>query len=109
MVSHNIGRQSTDHTSDQVDERVFISGQIGLIPSSLSIPSPPSIGYETALSSQHVDRVVQALQNTSGGGWDGHAQNTLYWFINDHDVPLVKKALGNVRDSLLKGGASFMI
>ena len=80
-----------------------------MIPSSLSIPSPPSIGYETALSSQHVDRVVKALQNTSGGGWDGHAQNTLYWFINDHDVPLVKKALGNVRDSFLKGGASFMI
>ena len=107
MVSHKYGRQSTDHASDQVDERVFISGQIGLIPSSLSLPSPPSIGYETALSSQHVDRVVKALQNTSGGGWDGHAQNILYWFINEHDVPLVKRALGNVCDSLLEG-ASFM-
>ncbi|KAI0353573.1 hypothetical protein OH77DRAFT_1458188 [Trametes cingulata] len=74
------------------DERVFISGQIGLIPSSLSLPSPQSLAMETALSFQHVHRVVKALKNNSGGGWAGHYQGIVYWLVNQDDVPLVRNA-----------------
>lgn len=78
-----------------MDERIFISGQIGLVPSSLSLPSRPSLAFETALSFQHVDRVVSALKNNSGGGWDGHEQGVLYWLANENDVQHVKEASGS--------------
>ncbi|KAI0732994.1 hypothetical protein C8Q72DRAFT_958352 [Fomitopsis betulina] len=75
-----------------VDERIFISGQIGLIPSSLALPSPPSLALETALSLQHVHRVAAALQNNSGGGLEAHQQGVLYWLHSAQDVPCVRKA-----------------
>ncbi len=73
----------------QVDERVFISGQIGLIPNSLSLPSPQTLALEAALSFQHVHRVVDALKNNSGGGWSGHTQGIIYWLARKADVPAV--------------------
>lgn len=76
----------------QVDERVWISGQIGLIPSSLSLPSPRSLAMETALSFQAVERVKRAQQSSSGGGWVGHTQMVLYWLQYYKDLPLVQKA-----------------
>ncbi|EPT03708.1 hypothetical protein FOMPIDRAFT_49117 [Fomitopsis schrenkii] len=75
-----------------VHERIFISGQIGLIPSSLTLPSPLSLALETALSFQHVHRVTTALQNNSGGGWEAHQQGVLYWLGNTEDVTCVRKA-----------------
>ena len=76
----------------QAGERVFISGQIGLIPSSLSLPSPQSLAFEVALSFQHVYRVVEALKNNSGGGWLGHMQSIVYWFARAADMPPVRAA-----------------
>ncbi|KAJ7129533.1 hypothetical protein C8R44DRAFT_700368 [Mycena epipterygia] len=73
-----------------VDNRVFISGQIGLIPSSLSLPSPRSLALETALSLQHVNRVVNAVSTNTGGGWTGHIQLALYWLANTSDLSEVK-------------------
>ncbi|KAJ7929912.1 hypothetical protein B0H13DRAFT_2228328 [Mycena leptocephala] len=64
-----------------IDDQVFISGQIGLIPCSLSLPSPQSLALETALSLQHVDRVTGAI-STSTGGWTGYTQLALYWLTN---------------------------
>ncbi|PIL37068.1 hypothetical protein GSI_00760 [Ganoderma sinense ZZ0214-1] len=75
-----------------VDERVFISGQIGLIPSHLSLPSPQNLAVEAALSFQHVHRVVDALKNNSGGGWSGHTQGIIYWLARKSDVPAVRAA-----------------
>ncbi|KAI1795151.1 hypothetical protein LXA43DRAFT_1110751 [Ganoderma leucocontextum] len=75
-----------------VDQRVFISGQIGLIPSSLSLPSPQALAVEAALSFQHVHRVVDVLKNNSGGGWSGHTQGTIYWLARKADVPPVRAA-----------------
>ncbi|KIP07008.1 hypothetical protein PHLGIDRAFT_106172 [Phlebiopsis gigantea 11061_1 CR5-6] len=75
------------------DQRIFVSGQIGLIPSTLTLPSPRSLAKETALACQHVERVVKALQSNSGGGWEGHVQLTLYWMVNFGDVRHVKKAV----------------
>ncbi|KAI9066739.1 hypothetical protein FKP32DRAFT_1645143 [Trametes sanguinea] len=76
------------------DERIFISGQIGLIPSSLTLPSPQSLGFEAALSFQHVHRVVEALKNNSGGGWTGHYQGIVYWLVNGGDIPPLREASG---------------
>ena len=42
----------------QVDDRVFISGQIGLIPSSLTLPAPQSLALEAALGRQVVVKVL---------------------------------------------------
>ncbi|KAJ7228530.1 hypothetical protein GGX14DRAFT_613390 [Mycena pura] len=73
-----------------VDELIFVSGQIGLIPSSLSLPSPQSLALETALALQHVSRVASAL-STSTGAWIGHTQLALYWLANIADLPDVKR------------------
>jgi diphthine-ammonia ligase len=74
----------------QAGERVFISGQIGLIPSELVIPSPRSFSSEFALASQHVARVTTALQENSGGGWDGHSQLTINWLVDSDDLTRCK-------------------
>lgn len=73
-------------------QRIFISGQIGLIPSSLNLPSPQSLAQETALSCQHVERVVTALENNASGQWKGHAQLAIYWLQNVPDLHLVRSA-----------------
>ncbi|KAI0638098.1 hypothetical protein C8Q77DRAFT_1153777 [Trametes polyzona] len=74
------------------DERVFVSGQIGLIPANLTLPSPRSLALETALAFQHVHRVVDALKNNSGGGWAGHYQSVIYWLVNEDAIPAVRTA-----------------
>ncbi|KAH9966095.1 hypothetical protein BC827DRAFT_1369118 [Russula dissimulans] len=68
------------------DERIFVSGQIGLVPSSLTIPSPQSPATEIPLVSQHADRIVNALSTNAGGGWDAHAQMILYWVTEERHV-----------------------
>ncbi|KAI0959526.1 hypothetical protein AcW1_004327 [Taiwanofungus camphoratus] len=72
-------------------ERIFISGQIGLIPSSLSLPSPSSLALEIALSFQHVERIVSALKDTPGS-WKGYHQGTVYWLANTSILAHVRKA-----------------
>ena len=84
-----------------MDERIFISGQIGLVPSSLSVPSPQTLATEIPLASQHSDRVVRALSGrhgTTGGRVgrdsdddeededDGHAQMILYWVTEERHI-----------------------
>ena len=75
----------------QIDGRVFVSGQIGLIPSSLSLPSPRSLPLETALAFQHVKRLTDVL-GSSTNGWKGCTQSTLYWLVDANDVMHVRKA-----------------
>ena len=72
--------------SIQVDERVFVSGQIGLVPCSMSIPAPQNLATEVPLASQHADRIVKALSSGAGGGWDGHAQLLLYWVAQERHI-----------------------
>ncbi|KIM90928.1 hypothetical protein PILCRDRAFT_811423 [Piloderma croceum F 1598] len=85
----NIGPYSQAIT---VNDRILISGQIGLIPSCLTLPSPPSLAIETALSFQHVERVTNALKTNTGGGWNGYAQAVLYWLAKSSDIIHVKQA-----------------
>ncbi|KAI0776109.1 hypothetical protein BD413DRAFT_649402 [Trametes elegans] len=74
------------------DERVFISGQIGLIPSTLTLPTPRSLATEAALAFQHVHRVLVALRTNSGGGWAGHCQAAVYWLTSARAVAPVRDA-----------------
>ncbi|KAK0242589.1 hypothetical protein EDD85DRAFT_811884 [Armillaria nabsnona] len=83
----NIGPYSQAIISD---ERIFISGQIGLIPPSLSMPSPSSLALETVLSMQHVDRIVTALKENSN--WVGHCQATIFWLADARYLDLVAVA-----------------
>ncbi|GJE84099.1 diphthine--ammonia ligase [Phanerochaete sordida] len=87
----NIGPYSQAVTIQ--DQRIFVSGQIGLLPSTLALPEPRSLATETALACQHAARVVQALQSNSGGGWDGHVQLALYWMVSFDDLPHVRDAV----------------
>ncbi|TFK75784.1 hypothetical protein BDN72DRAFT_929761 [Pluteus cervinus] len=73
-------------------EWVFVSGQIGLIPSSLSLPSPPSLAKETALACQHVSRVIDAVRSNGGSTWNAYAQANIFWIAGSQDVVHVKQA-----------------
>jgi len=75
-----------------VNEQVFLSGQIGMQPSNLALPSPPSLALETALACQHVSRVLGALQDHSAGTWKGHTQLALYWLQERQHLPSVRQA-----------------
>jgi len=63
-----------------VDEHTFISGQIGLIPANLLLPSPRDPATETALVFQHTARVADAVRKLSGQ-WKGHTQLAIYWLV----------------------------
>lgn len=84
---------SAESGSQIQDQRIFISGQIGLMPSTLTLPSPQSLAMETALACQHADRVVKALQSNSGGGWNGHIQLVMYWMVNFSDLQHMKSSV----------------
>lgn len=56
------------------------------------MPTPQSLPLETALACQHVERIVDALRNNSGGGWEGHYQGVIYWLTNASDILHVRKA-----------------
>ncbi|KAL1722389.1 hypothetical protein EV715DRAFT_193280 [Schizophyllum commune] len=74
------------------DERIFVSGQIGLIPASLALPSPASLATETALAFQHVERIVDAVKTNNGGGWTGQVQSAVYWLADGADARYVEEA-----------------
>ena len=78
------------HLRLQVGERVFISGQIGLISSQLTMPST-SLAMEVALSSQHVSRITAALRECAGGGWEGHTMLNTYWFRSSCSLSHLKQ------------------
>jgi len=79
----NIGPYSQSIT---VDERIWISGQIGLIPQTLALPSPRSLKTETALACQNVDRILDVMRQNTGGGWTGCYQSSLYWLCRPEDL-----------------------
>ncbi|KAG0709763.1 hypothetical protein DFH29DRAFT_1012164 [Suillus ampliporus] len=73
--------------SQAITPCVFVSGQIGLLPPSLTLPSPPSLALETALVFQHTDRVIRAANNAGG-----HVLLSLYWLVDNADVMHVQRA-----------------
>lgn len=75
-----------------MDERVFISGQIGLIPAKMELPPDKNLALETALSFQHAESVKTALTGNTGGGWEGVTQGAICWLADSRDVEAVKAA-----------------
>jgi diphthine-ammonia ligase len=70
----------TTNRSIQSGERVFLAGQIPLIPSTLSLPTPSSFPVEASLSLKHVRSIVLALREGTGGGWDsGFVEGCICW------------------------------
>lgn len=63
----------------RVGEKLFVAGQIGLIPATLALPQPPSFALEAALSSQHARRIVKAMQEGTGGGFSGRMDSCICW------------------------------
>lgn len=74
-----------------VDEHMFISGQIGLIPAKLSLPSPKDPATETSLAFQHTERVANAVRESSGQ-WQGHMQLAIYWLVHRENAAGVAAA-----------------
>lgn len=63
----------------KVNERLFIAGQIGLIPAYLTLPEPASFALEAALSFQHARRIIKAVQEGTGGGFKGCMDSCICW------------------------------
>jgi enamine deaminase RidA (YjgF/YER057c/UK114 family) len=85
----NIGPYSQAITAG---EQIFISGQIGLLPSHLSLPVPRSLKTEMALASQHVARIARVLKPVSDSSWVGFTQVALYWLTEARDLVNIRKA-----------------
>jgi diphthine-ammonia ligase len=77
----------------QVGEHIFVSGQIGLVPSNNALPSPRSLALEMALSTRHVRRVSGVMKDSSAIGWDGVTQGAIFWLVNaNHLMPIQRGA-----------------
>ena len=85
--------QVADKSSPQVDNRVFVSGQIGLIPASMMLPNPRSLADEIALSLQHIRRISNGMPGVYDGNWRGVCLGLVAWVVHERDIPTVKKAL----------------
>ena len=84
---------------NQVGDRIFISGQIGMQPSNLALPSPPNFALETALAFQHVHRVLTALKETHGATWKPSFQSLIFWLVDVANLPRAQK-IGEVLESV---------
>ncbi|KAG8973809.1 hypothetical protein FRC05_008228 [Tulasnella sp. 425] len=62
-----------------VGGELFVSGQIGLIPAQMQLPSPPNLGMESALAFQHLDRITTLTKANSGRDWSPIAQSAIIW------------------------------
>ncbi|KZO97985.1 hypothetical protein CALVIDRAFT_49840 [Calocera viscosa TUFC12733] len=66
------------------DDLVFVSGQIALNPPTMTLINE-SLAVEAALSFQHLDRVVEAFQSTTGS-WSGRALCAVCWTAGPEDL-----------------------
>lgn len=81
----------------QVDGAIFVSGQIGMLPANLALPSPPSLAEEVALASQHTGRIVRALESGTGGGWEGIPMLNVFWYADVADALAVRGCVVSAR------------
>ncbi|KAK8847652.1 hypothetical protein IAR55_005511 [Kwoniella newhampshirensis] len=75
-----------------VNSRLFLAGQIPLIPASLTLPRPPSpptspYSHQATLALQHVRKIVEVLRskNSTGGGWEGWIESAVAWWAAPPD------------------------
>lgn len=79
---------------------MFVSGQIGLVPSSMTFPSPPSLARETALAFQHADRVAAATMDTLGlsSRYRPYTELSILWTTDPKAVSGVCRAWSKLRE-----------
>ena len=76
----------------EVGEQIFVSGQIGMLPSNLTLPEPKSLSMETALSFQHVHRILSALEDMFGcNTWKAQKQTVICWLVDYTHIPIFRK------------------
>ncbi|KLO15862.1 hypothetical protein SCHPADRAFT_920076 [Schizopora paradoxa] len=73
-----------------VGDQIFISGQIGMQPSDLSMPTPSSFPLEAALSFQHASRITSLLKDMFGSTWAFATQLTLCWLASPSFVNVMR-------------------
>ncbi|KAG9075561.1 hypothetical protein FS749_012764 [Ceratobasidium sp. UAMH 11750] len=71
-----------------VQDQIFVSGQIGLIPARMALPSPPSFATEAALAFQHADRILAALKD----GPTSILQGAVIWIAGSERLELGRHA-----------------
>ncbi|KAG9075569.1 hypothetical protein FS749_012756 [Ceratobasidium sp. UAMH 11750] len=71
-----------------VQDQIFVSGQIGLIPARMTLPSPPSFATEAALAFQHADRILAALKD----GPTSILQGAVIWVAGSERLELGRHA-----------------
>ncbi|KAF8529049.1 hypothetical protein BU17DRAFT_73260 [Hysterangium stoloniferum] len=86
----NIGPYSQAIT---VGRRIFVSGQIGLLPSSHSLPSPPSLSQELALSMRHIRTIIDSIETTTENCRDSVIQGVFSWFTQAQDLPAIQEGM----------------
>ncbi|KAH8926923.1 hypothetical protein BT69DRAFT_1238492 [Atractiella rhizophila] len=59
--------------------RVFIAGQIPLIPHVLELPSNEDFTSHAISSLLHVQSVIEAVRSNTGGGWEGWMDSCICW------------------------------
>ncbi|KAG8694073.1 hypothetical protein FRC08_008727 [Ceratobasidium sp. 394] len=69
-------------------DQIFVSGQIGLIPARMGLPSPPSFATEAALAFQHADRILAALKD----GPTSILQGAVIWVAGSERLELGRHA-----------------
>lgn len=72
---------------------MFVSGQIGLIPGNMTIPSPPNIAREIVLALQHAERVSSATMD--GLAISAHSkiiESAILWMVDERAVPQIRQA-----------------
>jgi diphthine-ammonia ligase len=74
----------------EVGDLIFVSGQIGMLPRSLALPTPRSFAQEVALASQHAQRIIDVLKSSTGGGWAGHPMLNIFWYSRTLDAIAIK-------------------
>jgi len=70
----------------QVGDRIFVSGQIGLIPASNSLPVPRSLVDELALSLRHIRSVTQVVKEAASISKNAVIQGTISWLRHSSDL-----------------------
>ncbi|KAJ1308776.1 hypothetical protein OPQ81_004466 [Rhizoctonia solani] len=81
----NIGPYSQAITAQG---QTFVSGQIGLVPARMALPSPPSFAMEAALAFQHTERVLDALKDES----TSVLQSVIVWVAGEDKLELGRRA-----------------
>ncbi|KAF8517819.1 hypothetical protein JB92DRAFT_2904701 [Gautieria morchelliformis] len=77
----------------KVGEHVFVSGQIGLVPSNNSLPSPQSLAQEVALSMRHARSVSNAMRHSSAVHWDGVTLGAIFWLACAHHLVPIRRGV----------------